>query len=117
MQCTWVEVVTQALAQKSGGKIPPPTSYVTGFNLSNNIVPFVKGMTGYLLICHQFQFPLVPDFQKFSSGGPDPLPSPACFAKMKYKRRLEDQVEVIFTPLQVYTPAQLQLFTPTHPGS
>lgn len=26
VQDVWVEVVTQALAQKSGGKIPPPTS-------------------------------------------------------------------------------------------
>lgn len=110
MQCVWVEVVTQALAQKSGGKITPPTSYVIGFHLSNNIVPFVKGMTSYLFICHQFQFPLVPDFQKFTSGGPDPLPTPARFltarVKMKYKRRPEDQVEVVFTPLWVYAPAQ-----------
>lgn len=110
MQCVWVEVVTQALAQMSGGKIPPPKSYVIGFHLSNNIVSFVKGMTSYLFICHQFQFPLVPDFPKFSSGGSDPLPNPARFsdsgAKMKYKRRPEDQMGVVFTPLWVYTPAQ-----------
>lgn len=54
VQDMWVEVVTQALAQKSGGKIPHLTSCVIGFHLLNNIMPFVKGMTSYLDISFNF---------------------------------------------------------------
>ncbi len=90
MQCVWVEVVTQALAQKSGGKIPPPTSYVIGFHLSNNIVPFVKGMTSYLFICHQFQFP----FRNSPAGVQTPSQPLHVFWQWEWKWNTKDDQRI-----------------------